>query len=347
MKTKEIKDIRDLDFSTIKSSGFIDMNRLATALDQLKELSEILGEMININESRTLPQQLASKIDKFNSDILHFTNQIEQSEKGTPDIIAKKKDQYLTNIKKYYDQCFRIGHQDNPNKLIEYYSIVKSFGQSNNKLNKEIENLKNSYSDNIVESKKGLEELKRHSSESKTILNELKKKTSNQTVSDYAIVFEETAGKYKTLSENWFKSGIILSIIFVILVLIVSFCKILSTEILAENGDFIRYNLSNLFTKILIVAVLIFLMSFSFKQYSINKHLQTLNTHRQNALNSYQLFTKSIVGEDENSQNALMIQVAKAIYENTQSTGFLNEKNQNVNSGIVELTKIIGKNSTI
>ena len=42
-----------------------------------------------------------------------------------------------------------------------------------------------------------------------------------------------------------------------------------------------------------------------------------------------------------------MIQVAKAIYEHTQSTGYLNEKGSNVNSGIIELTKIIGKNSSV
>ena len=98
-------------------------------------------------------------------------------------------------------------------------------------------------------------------------------------------------------------------------------------------------------TKVLVIAVVIFLMSFSFKQYSINKHLQTLNTQRQKALNSYKLFTTSISKDDTNSHNALMIQVAKAIYE-PQSTGFLNEKGQQVNSGLVEITKLIGQNGS-
>jgi hypothetical protein len=118
---------------------------------------------------------------------------------------------------------------------------------------------------------------------------------------------------------------------------------LLQTEIFNEAGKFIRYDFTALVTKILIIAVIIFLMSFSFKQYSVNRHLQTLNTQRQKALNSYKLFTESISKDDTNSHNALMIQVAKAIYE-PQSTGFLNEKGQQINSGIVELTKIIGQN---
>lgn len=166
-------------------------------------------------------------------------------------------------------------------------------------------------------------------------------------MSDYAIVFKNEADKHDKLAEKWLQRGIYLSIFFVILIIAVATLKILPTEYYTESGTFLRYNFSNLITKAIAIAVIIFLMSFSFKQYSINKHLQTLNTHRQNALNSYQLFTKSIVGDDTNSRNALMIQVAKAIYEHSQSTGFLNEKGQSVNSGIVELTKIIGKNNTI
>lgn len=346
MKIEEVKDIREIDFNTIESDGFIDKNRLRSALNQLQELSKIVDEMLNINESITLPQQLVGKVNQFNSAILNFAKQIEQIEKGTPDAIARKKDQYLTQINTYYNQCFNIEQQNNTNRLIEYYSIIKSFGQNDNKIKNEIESIKNSFSENISESEKVIENLKNYSNESETILNELKKKTSNKTVSDYAIVFENEAKKYKDLSKKWIISGIILSIIFIIIVFVTASLKILPTEIFDKSDVFLRYDFSNLLTKVLIVAVLIFLMSFSFKQYSINSHLQTLNTHRQNALNSYQLFTKSIVGDDTNSRNALMIQVAKAIYEHTQSTGFLNEKGNNVNSGIVELTKIIGKNST-
>lgn len=348
MENSEIKNIRDIDFDKIEPKGFVDNNKAKSALEKLKELKIMIDEMLDINDNIKLPNQLASKINSFSIAVLGFINQIEQIETGGVDVIARKKEQYLSQINNYYNQCFIIeNNNNNSNKLLLYYSIVKSFERNNDKINREIDTIKNSFSSIKTESQQVIENLKISNNESESILNELKKKISNQTVSDYAIVFENEAKKYKLLSEKWIKTGIILSIAFVILILVTAIFKILPTEVFTNEGVLLRYDFSNLLTKIIIVAVLIFLMSFSFKQYSINKHLQTLNTHRQNALNSYQLFTKSIIGDDTNSRNALMIQVAKAIYEHTQSTGFLNEKGQNVNSGIVELTKIIGKNNTL
>ena len=52
---------------------------------------------------------------------------------------------------------------------------------------------------------------------------------------------------------------------------------------------------------------------------------------------------ESINKEDYESRNSLMLQLAKAIYEQT-STGYINDKNQGVNSGIIEITKMIGAN---
>ena len=93
----------------------------------------------------------------------------------------------------------------------------------------------------------------------------------------------------------------------------------------------------------MIFAVQIFVISFSFRQYSINKHLSTINKHRQNGLNSFKLFVESINKEDYESRNSLMLQLAKAIYKKT-TTGYINDKNQGVNSGIIEITKMIGAN---
>jgi len=349
MENTTIKDLRDIDFERIEPKGFVDNNRAIAALNQLEELKKMIDEMLDINDAVQLPNQLTSIIKSFSSAVLSFINQIEQFETGGADVIARKKEQYLSQINNYYSQCFNIDNQNNNNhnRLLLYYSIVKSFEQKEDKINNELEDIKKIFSNIKSDSQQVIEDLENKNNESESILNELKKKISNQTVSDYAIVFENEARKYKALSEKWIKIGVSLSSAFVVLILSTAIFKILPTEVFTEEGAFLRYDFSNLLTKILVIAVLIFLMSFSFKQYSINKHLQTLNNHRQNALNSYQLFTKSIVGDDTNSRNALMIQVAKAIYEHTQSTGFLNEKGQSVNSGIVELTKIIGKNNTL
>lgn len=43
-----------------------------------------------------------------------------------------------------------------------------------------------------------------------------------------------------------------------------------------------------------------------------DRHLQALNNHRKNALNSYELFVESIGKDDPISKNALMLQVGQS-----------------------------------
>lgn len=98
--------------------------------------------------------------------------------------------------------------------------------------------------------------------------------------------------------------------------------------------------IATIFTRVLAITIWLYLITFSFKQFSINKHLATINRHRSNALNSYKLFMNTISESDTNAHNTLMLTVAKAIYDQG-STGYLPGKSQE-NSSILELTKIIG-----
>ena len=53
------------------------------------------------------------------------------------------------------------------------------------------------------------------------------------------------------------------------------------------------------------------------------------------------LFLESINKEDINTRNTLMLHLAKAIFEQT-NTGFISDKNDAINAGIIEITKMIG-----
>ena len=106
------------------------------------------------------------------------------------------------------------------------------------------------------------------------------------------------------------------------------------------GNETVKYEISHILTKLLMFAVQIFIISFSFKQYSIRRHISTINKHRQNGLDSFKLFTDSINKEDTMTRNALMLQLAKAIYEQT-NTGYISDQNQNINSSLIEITKMI------
>lgn len=353
MAKTEITDLRKIDLFAINPTGFVDDSKLADSLNQLSHIQIIVRELLHIYDKyeNRLPLNLKNSIITFNNSVLNFIQAIEKKETGSPDVIARKKENTLNEINAYYLQCLNIDNPTSTN-LLYVLSITKSFEEKDENDKTEINNIKQEVKDEISKSAllyeklsndENLKKIEQNRTDSETILNELKKKASEQTVSDYAIVFRDESSNYKNLAEKWLAAGIIISIIFLILIVVSAITEFLPTEILIDN-KVAGYNITNIITKALIIAVIIFIMSFSFKQYSINRHLQAVNIHRQKALNSYKLFTTSIAGNDINSQNALMIQVAKAIYE-PQSTGFLNEKGNNVNSGIIELTKIIGQNN--
>jgi hypothetical protein len=67
--------------------------------------------------------------------------------------------------------------------------------------------------------------------------------------------------------------------------------------------------------------------------------------YRQNGFNSYKLFIETVSKDDVETINNLMLQLAKAIYDQT-ITGYISDKNPNINSGIVEITKMISSNKT-
>ena len=340
-------DLRQINLYEIKPSGFVNESALSNTLEKLDRIKSIVGELLTIQERVELPGEIAGKINQYKTEVLAFIYQIEKTEEGSSDVIARKKDMVLKSINSYYAKCFSLRGQDSKG-ILEYYALAKSFDRiTEEDLIKGFNSLKQGLDVKVAQAGSLIQELNQKSLEVDTIVKELKKKSSQQTVSDYAVVFGEEAVKYKRFARNWLWAGIAISILFIAFMFWSTTTNILRTEIInEETGHFIRYNFTNLASKVIIIAVIVFIMSFAFKQYSINRHLQTLSQHRQNALNSYKLLTASISGDDTSSRNTLMIQIAKAIYEHSQSTGFLNDKGQNVNSGIVELTKIIGKNGS-
>jgi hypothetical protein len=110
-------------------------------------------------------------------------------------------------------------------------------------------------------------------------------------------------------------------------------------NITGNSSDASKINYVNVIAKFFVFSLGIFAVNFCFKQYSIHRNLEELNRHRKNALKSFQLFSDSITSDPE-SRNALMLQVAKAIYDHSP-TGYLSSKQQDGTPNIIDLTKVI------
>lgn len=72
-----------------------------------------------------------------------------------------------------------------------------------------------------------------------------------------------------------------------------------------------------------------------FRQFAIQKHLFTLNKHRENSMSSFRAFYEST--EDAATRDAVLIQVTKAIFE-AGDTGYVH---RDVGSGTIEVTQLL------
>jgi len=338
-----ISSVTELDISSFTPYGYLNSDHIIGIKEKITTLVKTIISLYQIIDSENISDDYRIRVDAFNREVVHYIELFTSNPKINQTSLENSRERILEEFYKYYQNNWGSkAINDNKSLLhlsvfIKYFIVQHDFTNNSNNLN-----LKN----NKIASNNTLNQIIDNAKKSSEILSELQKKISEQPVSDYAIVFEKESSINNIFAKRWLYCGISISITFVLSIILFSAFGWFEIVVRDVEGKLLYYNFSNLFTKVVLVAIQVFFISFSFKQFNVNKHLETLNKHRQNALNSYKLFQQSIIGNDNGSHNALMIQVAKSIYEHPQSTGFLNENGQQMNSGIVELTKIISDNKT-
>ena len=190
--------------------------------------------------------------------------------------------------------------------------------------------------------------------ESENTLTLLNKEAGKIGVKNYAEIFqlqayEHSSSNKKILDENqkeinqgtgkaqkWLTAGILLFVLLIVTSIFINF--IFS---LPNKEKFTPEDMVVIIGRVLLISSLIFLISFSFKQYRVNMHLYTLNKHRANTLKSFEYLTNAPDKLAPESYNAILMEVAKAIYESGQ-TGYINNSDSNSEmTSINDLTKII------
>lgn len=197
----------------------------------------------------------------------------------------------------------------------------------------------------------GVKELEQVVKDANTIIARLNQESGKIAVKDYAAIFEDQSKKHSWFefsggwtkdikiragaAQIWLISGILGSLLLVFLFTIID-------KFLNVNGaSWTPENVTHLIGRFVLVSLLIFLISFSFKQYRINKHLHTLNTHRSNTLKSFEYLTKAPDKLEPASYNAILMKVAESIYE-SGNTGYINSSESHVEMpSIIDMTKII------
>ncbi|MEN1705774.1 MAG: hypothetical protein AAGJ54_09735 [Planctomycetota bacterium] len=152
--------------------------------------------------------------------------------------------------------------------------------------------------------------------EAESVLNEVRRVAEEQGVSQEASHFARAEVQHEEAASNWSKrfgwSALGLAT-FAVGSLFLHKIPILAPETVYEA---VQLGLS----KLLLFAVLSFVLAHCAKNYLASKHNAVLNRHRQDALKSYQALVKA--GRDQENRDIVLAAAAQSIYE-TKPTGYI------------------------
>ena len=147
--------------------------------------------------------------------------------------------------------------------------------------------------------------------------NKLEDELTKETVSKHKKIFAKQADEHRRVSLKWLiATG----------VLIVAFGAVFYWlfETLRLGGTEWVGVLQNVFTKGFLLTLIYFVLNRSIKNYSAQKHLEVVNRHRQNALDTFDDFFES-AGNNPETRHAVLIAATDAIFDANQS-GYLSAK---------------------
>ena len=137
-----------------------------------------------------------------------------------------------------------------------------------------------------------------------------------ESVAEYGKIFDEQANKHQRAAFWWLVSTVGLSIGFgCIFVWLFNVLRLGGTEWVGI--------LQNIFTKGFLLSLIYLLLNRSIKNYTAQKHLEVINRHRQNALETFDRFVSSAARQE--TKEEVLIAATNAIFDANQ-TGYLSTK---------------------
>lgn len=365
MKKEEYQAFLDLKLENYIYNNVLGSDDFSQSITELdNNIKNVLNECIRIilDNEETIPSYLIQIIDQNIATIKAFLNSIEDIVKKWPSSnsnldkrreITQERNAVNMQIRDYistiYFQRTTQGNQSASN-LLSVIAFIKTIDKKSIKIIDDINIEKNNLQNIIKEIDTTLKDYEVKVKNANDLMGQVTKKVAERVIYDYSNIFAEEATKHSHYdikdkikkfgtAEIWLFVGILMTaILFAFIIFMYEFFPTLS------KGEL---DYPNLVTKISLISILIFIVTFSFKQYSINKHLYTVNKHRENVLNSYKLFLNSISEDDTNIRNVLMAEVAKAIYEQSK-TGYINEKDGETGSpSILSLQNYLPKDKGV
>lgn len=166
-------------------------------------------------------------------------------------------------------------------------------------------------------------------------INELSAKES---VSKYKTVFTKQAIQHKNASKKWLIATCALAV-----VSIGAYWWLFRS--VSSEGTALAGILQSVFTKGFLLTLIYILLNRFIKNYTAQKHLEVINRHRQNALETFEAFYD--VAKNQETKDAVLRAATKAIFDANQS-GYLPTKTKGSESAnpVQQIFKEIGPSSS-
>lgn len=167
----------------------------------------------------------------------------------------------------------------------------------------------------------------------------VKEQAAEAGVSTNAQIFLQDADTHQKMSTVWLKATICSAIV----TLLATIIGLITTFIYQPvgTGATIQYVVA----KLLVISTLSFAVFWSARNYKSQKHNETLNKHRANALMTFRAFVEGT--SDERVKDAILLQAAQAAFS-SRPTGFdtADSESQSINPVVEIIGKTIPQQST-
>jgi hypothetical protein len=172
-----------------------------------------------------------------------------------------------------------------------------------------------------------------------SLLEDIKNMAADKVVDKYAGIFQEEAKKQGTESNTWFwitVGALAATIVYGLTLLLWPGFAIDGNTTIAQS---IQIGIS----KLVVFSMLSYFVYLSNKNYRVRQHSSMVNTHRHNALRTFETFVEAT--NDSQTKDAVLIHAAQTIFS-PQQTGYLSNEESNVGGmKVLEIIRGITNNT--
>jgi hypothetical protein len=339
----EINRFNSFDLNQVFHTGSsLNFNDKRQSVDEIYEMLREITDII-ITPSIPVHDWLAIPLEEY---LLHFNNLLNQLSIYNANSDNPQQQLYQglkVSIDDMYKQFFGMVDLSNPKyPSLKNYNFLAIYNFVKQKVLPAIDSTRDTAQKRLKE----IDDIKQKAAD----LHVEMQRQSTETVSEkYANIFgrealihsnSDSAKGKRGDAQTWLLAAVWAIVVFIIFIYFIDGIMPIDKKETNSTVIVIEY-----LRRLLLVSFFLYVITFMFRQYSIHKHLATVNKHRENTLNSFKLFIQSIDSSDSDVKNTIVKEIAKAIYESGE-TGYISLKQgaSDSSSIVTEITKYIKPN---